>query len=296
MKCPKCGYIGFEATVRCRNCGYDFALAAAPEADADLPLTLTETESAPADVALNREARPTPSRRRRHGRPDPGAEPAVTTEDDPAVDMPLFGPSDGAPLIRPPATPRAPLAVRRTTPAAVRTGAARGGTTQGALELEQADRSEWEEQAASDAPAAWAPPTGSTTFGRRVGAAAIDLSLSFGIDLAVLYFTLRLCRLQPAEVFLLPPAPLALFFLVLNGGYLFIFTAAGGRTLGKMAVGSRVVGARGGPVRPGQASLRTLAALALALPLGLTFLSCLVGRTRRSLHDRLAGTWVVPAA
>ena len=27
MKCPKCGYLGFETTDRCRNCGYDFSLA-----------------------------------------------------------------------------------------------------------------------------------------------------------------------------------------------------------------------------------------------------------------------------
>ena len=30
MKCPKCGYLGFEPVDRCRNCGYDFSLAAAP--------------------------------------------------------------------------------------------------------------------------------------------------------------------------------------------------------------------------------------------------------------------------
>ena len=29
MECPKCGYLGFEDTPRCRNCSYDFALAAA---------------------------------------------------------------------------------------------------------------------------------------------------------------------------------------------------------------------------------------------------------------------------
>ena len=29
MKCPKCNYIGFEPTDRCRNCGYDFSLAPA---------------------------------------------------------------------------------------------------------------------------------------------------------------------------------------------------------------------------------------------------------------------------
>src|SRR5574341_1311888 len=26
MKCPKCGYLGFETGDRCRNCGYDFSL------------------------------------------------------------------------------------------------------------------------------------------------------------------------------------------------------------------------------------------------------------------------------
>lgn len=40
MKCPKCGYLGFEALERCRNCGYDFSLAtpAAPDPPDDLPL------------------------------------------------------------------------------------------------------------------------------------------------------------------------------------------------------------------------------------------------------------------
>ena len=38
MKCPKCGYIGFEQTDRCRNCGYDFVLAPSAPPDPDLPL------------------------------------------------------------------------------------------------------------------------------------------------------------------------------------------------------------------------------------------------------------------
>ena len=32
MKCPKCDYIGFEPTDRCRNCGFDFSLSAATTA------------------------------------------------------------------------------------------------------------------------------------------------------------------------------------------------------------------------------------------------------------------------
>lgn len=37
MKCPKCGYLGFETTDRCRNCQYDFSLAPF-QADPELTL------------------------------------------------------------------------------------------------------------------------------------------------------------------------------------------------------------------------------------------------------------------
>ena len=37
MKCPKCGYLGFETTDRCRNCQYDFSLSPFT-AEADLTL------------------------------------------------------------------------------------------------------------------------------------------------------------------------------------------------------------------------------------------------------------------
>lgn len=30
MECPKCGYLGFDDTPRCRNCSYDFALVSTP--------------------------------------------------------------------------------------------------------------------------------------------------------------------------------------------------------------------------------------------------------------------------
>ena len=30
MKCPKCGYLGFDDVERCRNCGYDFSLMPRP--------------------------------------------------------------------------------------------------------------------------------------------------------------------------------------------------------------------------------------------------------------------------
>ena len=37
MRCPKCHYISFDSTDRCRNCGYEFALTADAPA-LDLPI------------------------------------------------------------------------------------------------------------------------------------------------------------------------------------------------------------------------------------------------------------------
>src|SRR5688500_20192243 len=71
MKCPKCGYLGFETTDRCRNCQYDFSLApssAEPElalksaertvetdGDFDLPAIKRQTDSlTPSSLDLDR--------------------------------------------------------------------------------------------------------------------------------------------------------------------------------------------------------------------------------------------------
>ncbi len=37
MKCPKCGYVGFEDVERCRHCGYEFSLSP-PAEEPDLPI------------------------------------------------------------------------------------------------------------------------------------------------------------------------------------------------------------------------------------------------------------------
>jgi uncharacterized RDD family membrane protein YckC len=48
MKCPKCDYLGFETTDRCRNCGYDFSLAPfSPEPDLALRHPDKNLEAAP---------------------------------------------------------------------------------------------------------------------------------------------------------------------------------------------------------------------------------------------------------
>ena len=52
MKCPKCGYLGFETTDRCRNCQYDFSLTPfAPDPELTLHGADHQRES-PSDFEL----------------------------------------------------------------------------------------------------------------------------------------------------------------------------------------------------------------------------------------------------
>jgi len=68
---------------------------------------------------------------------------------------------------------------------------------------------------------------------------------------------------------------------------------AGGQTLGKMAVGIKVVPDRSASsIDLGRAVVREAIWLLLAAPAGLGFLT-IFGRGHRGLHDRFAGTRVV---
>jgi uncharacterized RDD family membrane protein YckC len=123
----------------------------------------------------------------------------------------------------------------------------------------------------------------------------IDLLLLAIVDIIVVYFTMKICRLEASEWRLLPRAPLLAFLIVQNGGYLVAFTAVG-QTLGKMAARIRVV-ADDDDRSPdlGRAVLRTLLWLPLAAPAGLGLLSAALNDDRRAWHDRFAGTRVVSA-
>ena len=59
MKCPKCGYLGFETTDRCRNCGYDFSLAPF-SSEPELPLRDTNKDQT-ADFDLPNISKPVDS-------------------------------------------------------------------------------------------------------------------------------------------------------------------------------------------------------------------------------------------
>jgi uncharacterized RDD family membrane protein YckC len=127
----------------------------------------------------------------------------------------------------------------------------------------------------------------------RILAALVDVALLAALDASVLYLTLRLLGLATAQIFELPLLPLVAFFLLLNGGYFIAFTAVGGQSIGKMALGIKVISQEESGVPIGRATLRTLAYFVSALPLGAGFLPGVISADRLALHDRLAHTRVV---
>jgi len=210
---------------------------------------------------------------------------------DPAS-LPLFlsNAADDTPLVTVPARPRQPLAVRRTPDTPRLRVVPHAEVMEPALDFH-------EEPAPPRRGAAPVPrPGGPVTelvAGRRAAAAAIDLGVLLGIDVVVLYFTLRMTGLGGGELLTLPLAPLGAFLAMLAVGYFAAFTAIGGQTIGKMAVGVHVVSGTFGPVPADVALRRTLMSVIDVVTLGLAYLPALVGTDRRAVHDRLAGTRVI---
>src|SRR5260221_6388750 len=222
MKCPKCQYFSFDSGDRCRNCGYDFSLTL-DLPPADLPIQNgTEPLGPFADFSLNDVAK-LPLFTKEGGDPDP-------------------------PVVRAGRAPRAPLAFRRTAPVTPRRKPRRETARverdlAPRLALDTAELAAFPEPAPRAAPeAAMADPVMIVaSAGARLLGAVIDAALVGGIDLAVVYFTLRICDLTFAQVLTLPMAPLLSFLVLLDGGYLSVFVAVCGQTIGKMAAGTRAV-------------------------------------------------------
>ncbi len=68
-----------------------------------------------------------------------------------------------------------------------------------------------------------------------------------------------------------------------------------GQTLGKRLLGLRIVATDGGRPSLLRCAIRSALSLVSLGLLGLGFLLALFNRSGRSLHDLLAGTWVVEA-
>ena len=345
MKCPKCGYLGYQDVERCRNCGYDFSLtpnsAASdlrirqpePEVESNAIGDLDLIDSRMAAAALN-------ALRAAANKENPApASPALPNkaQDTDEGELPLFGDAgaDDEPLITKASPPRPPLAVRRATPEVPRlrsesrmpASEAPQVTSLAPIAQKPAPKPEPKPAPPTPPPAPRAaaapaptpvPPTPAVpdpplrvepaytpepdvpppflrpaTAGERVTAAAIDLALLLCVDLIVVYFALKVCRLSPSEYRLLPPVPTLAFLLLQNGGYLVAFTTVG-QTLGKMMTGLRVVDAET-ETSPGigRAAARAAVTLLLTLPAGLGLLPVLFNHDGRGLQDRLAGTRVV---
>jgi uncharacterized RDD family membrane protein YckC len=308
MKCPKCGYLGFETTERCRHCGYDFSLSVAVDPPSELPLrALNEQESPLADFDLDRViGEPEPPRPEAAVAIRPPRRGEVQRRHQPdrhgdSAPLPLFTRSPAepgdAPLVAPPPPARPPLAVRRATPEVARRRTPRTFRREHdglELQLQPAAASRLREADADEA-AATSDAVGSPTA-RRVGAAVFDLILLGSISAAVLYLTLAIAGLSLVDFMILPPIPMAGFLLLLNGGYLVAFTAANGQTIGKMLFGIRVIGDDHGRVAVKGAVLRSAGILLAIVTLGLPYLPVFVSRDGRALHDRLAGTRVIKHA
>ena len=295
MKCPTCGYLGFEEVDRCRNCGHSFVDVALPSLPDPTVRLGSDTLGVLGDLPLGAVSEPI------LGSPElapvaPGRAVAVATPRGGSVlELPLFGPED-SPLIATPSPPRQPLSVRRATPEQPRprSQAPRTPTLNWATEEAPITPTvTWpSEVTGREGTASPAYPVVDAGVVARLTAVLIDVLVLGAIDLIVVYLTMRICGVELPELRILPALPLSTFLAAQNIAYLTAFTA-GGQTLGKMAVGLRVVpdGDRAS-VGLGRALAREVLWLVLALPAGLGFLTVL-GGDHRGLHDRFAGTRVV---
>ena len=302
MKCPKCGYLGFERVERCPNCGYDFSLAQ-PMPPLELPIRSERDHAEHLDDLSLVDAATAGELPLQE--PDARADlvrgSVSTPEAGRPSELPLFASplsENDEPLIARPYAPRAPLSVRRSTPEIprARREPARTQNLDLALDLDIPRTPDLSVMSHARVSGGWSVPDSpqeeDAAVGARLVAVVIDLLILACIDGVVIYFTMQICELSLPELGVLPKGPLFAFLLVQNGGYLVAFTV-GGQTLGKMAVGIRVVttGSRSS-LDLGRAFIRELAWIALAVPAGLGFLTVFT-RGRRGLHDRFAGTRVV---
>jgi len=83
------------------------------------------------------------------------------------------------------------------------------------------------------------------------------------------------------------------WFLLIQMVYNVFLNGQFGATLGKLAIGARIVNADGSPLGFGRALLRFLSTIITQFTLGAGFLLTLIRPDRRALHDLLAGTRVI---
>jgi len=244
-------------------------------------------------------------------------------------DLPLFlrempdrqRPSD-EPLVKVPASPRAPLSVRRNTPPPGRVKEAydRPQTVlprqARLIERDPVEPAPLPEPPPAPAPlpviathaqtrraepppppAAPARAVQRASTPRRLEAAIIDALFIGAINVALILLTLQRCNLTILEIGTLPIWPVLAFLILIDGGYLLMFTATTGQTVGKMAAGIRVVDddpriPGHDRVTVGQAAMRSLLTFPSLFAFGAGYFPAFFG-DHRAVHDRLTNTRVV---
>jgi len=324
MRCPKCQYISFDNGARCRNCGYEFSLtSSAPTPDLPIqtgdealgPLADFVLEAAPpagrheasviAETVASPVARPITGsfdlplfKERRHADESPRVTPVRSERSGARVEGPALSERSSA-RVEGTATPRPPLSVRRSAPTPPRSSSrAQDEPVLGFGFDESSPSMTTPSRSAATVNSEDGDDVSATaSFGPRIVAALIDVSILSAIGSIVLYLTLRICGVPWSRIEVIPQVPFVAFLMLIAGGYFTLFTAAGGQTIGKMAAGIKVVpfDRERGRVPLGHSVLRATAYLVSALPAGLGFLPILIGTDKRAIHDRLAETRVVKA-
>ncbi len=140
--------------------------------------------------------------------------------------------------------------------------------------------------------AAKAPPERPAYALERAQAAAVDLALLLGLWSLVVYFASRAAHVTVAGLW--PSWPYLVGYLAALGliyaGY---FTGTTGQTLGKIALGLRVVNAAGQPPGYPRSLLRAVLGGAGIAAAGAGLAPMAFDPARRALHDRILETRVV---
>ena len=140
----------------------------------------------------------------------------------------------------------------------------------------------------SELPASPTPPAG---FWIRAVALLIDVLVWSVVRLSLDVVAGRLWK-QEIEGSPFFPAMLGFFTLFFTALYTAVLHALDGQTLGKLAVGVRVVAVDGERLPFGAALLRWLAFWFSLVSLGLGFVMAGLRRDKRALHDLIAGSRV----
>jgi len=126
----------------------------------------------------------------------------------------------------------------------------------------------------------------------RIGAFLIDTVLTSLISLPILSALGASESIDPSR----PDQTTIAVLLSINAIYTIGFTAVRSTTLGKLALGMYVADLKGARIRPDTAILRYIVFLVghtFFIGTLISFVMLLVNPTRRTIHDRVAGTMVL---